>query len=266
MTIEAVTSKKKMFPALQFAVRQRQDFQAAELRLGNQIGAIRRRLQRAQRSDQERRDTHAPDVDPAPAGEMAFFHLELVMADIAKERKRWDKDVARLAKELPIWPWAEGVRGIGALSLGQIIAEAGDPSNYANPAKLWRRFGLAVFDGKSQRRVKGQGAIEQGFSPRRRALMFVVADNLVKTNRDGAYRTLYLARKEYEREHHPDLKVGHIDKRAKRYMGKRLLCDLWKEWGRANIVLPPIDMVPDPTPSEVVATPVHPDAHASHSS
>jgi hypothetical protein len=38
------------------------------------------------------------------------------------------KAMEALAKTLPVWSWAETVRGFGAVSLATIVAEAGDLS------------------------------------------------------------------------------------------------------------------------------------------
>jgi hypothetical protein len=150
---------------------------------------------------------------------------------LVSHRKPLDKRLELLVKELPAWSWGGGVRGFGALSLAQIVGETGDLAGYANPAKVWKRMGLAVMpDGTRQRRVAGEGALEHGYSPQRRALMYVVAENLVKLNRDGPYRAYYLAEKERQREKLPDASPAHIDNRAKRHLAKRLLRDLWRAW------------------------------------
>ena len=69
-----------------------------------------------------------------------------------REETKYEHMMA-FAKALPVASFVEETRGFGYLGLAQIVAEAGDLSNYANPAKLWKRFGLAVIDGRAQRRV-----------------------------------------------------------------------------------------------------------------
>ena len=82
--------------------------------------------------------------------------------------------MAKLAKQLPAYEWVKGVRGFGDLSFARIIAETGDLSGYANPGKVWKRLGLAVFDGRAQRRTRdAEKAVEQGYSPRRRSTSWV---------------------------------------------------------------------------------------------
>jgi predicted RNA-binding Zn-ribbon protein involved in translation (DUF1610 family) len=123
-------------------------------------------------------------------------------------------------------------------------------------------MGLAVYDGKAQRRVSGRGdlskgrtkseataeAIAMGYSPSRRALMHVIGDNLLKLN-DGEFRAAYDAartRQQVKRCGHPWPRTeaksatckdcGYSHKWALRYMEKRFLLRLWQEWRRSALV------------------------------
>lgn len=161
----------------------------------------------------------------------------------ANARKPYEKRLERLAKELPAWAWVEGVRGFGAMGFAQIVAECGDLNNYANPAKLWKRMGLAVMpDGTRQRKVAGEEAIAHGYSPQRRSLVYVVAKFVSMQNGDGEYRAYYLAEKERAREKLPDAPAAHIDNRALRHLAKRLLRDLWRAWTVSVALLPDSEM------------------------
>jgi hypothetical protein len=62
-------------------------------------------------------------------------------------------------------------------------------------------------------------------------------------NQDGKYRTLYLARKEYEKARAPEMTKAHANNRAQRYMEKRFALDLWKAW-RAAALLAKTDEFP----------------------
>jgi hypothetical protein len=171
------------------------------------------------------------------------------------------KEMARLAKQLPAWEtFGTKHRGFGEVSLAVIIAEAGDLSNYATHSKLWRRMGMAPYSRegvtKSGKQWRVEGGLSDkdwtafGYSPKRRSAMYVIEDSLYR--QQGFYREVYLKRKEYLRSRAarnglavaPSAKIpaksrdefvslGHIDQDAKRYMGKRLLRDLWKAWRRA---------------------------------
>ena len=146
------------------------------------------------------------------------------------------KEMEQLAKELPVWEWVEAVRGVGALGLAGIVGEAGDLSNYANPGKLWKRFGLAPYEGKAYATLPKEGGLaadqweEAGYCPRRRSVMFNVGEALIKSNGDGPYKGFYDARKAYELKRDPEMTKLHAHNRAKRYMEKRFLRDLWKAW------------------------------------
>jgi hypothetical protein len=257
--------------------RQRQDLLRAELRLTNQIEAIHRRLTGLTKEQRRRPKTADNGAGHVPTGallrgagavpgadgaegqgcadtrlldalraDMAAVYLIDARDQLAAHRKPFERSLEKLAKQLPVYPWAASVRGLGALSLAQIVAETGDLSLYANPAKVWKRMGLAVMpDGKRQRRVPGDEAFEHGYSPQRRGLMYVVGENLVKLNRDGPYRTYYLAEKARQRAKLPDAPPAHPHNRAMRHMTKRLLRDLWRAWrdrveaGRRGGYVPP---------------------------
>lgn len=176
--------------------------------------------------------------------------LEAHRISLKRFRDKEEAAIVEAARQLPVWPWVEGVRGCGALGLGLIVGALGAPMwpNYANPAKVWKRMGLAVLsDGKAQRRVKDKKlALEAGFNPRRRSIMHNIGESLMKQNMTFPdkeplkYRALYLERKEYETARNPetqkDPKKGKLlnHKRALRYMEKKFLVDLWVEWKRVG--------------------------------
>jgi hypothetical protein len=114
-----------------------------------------------------------------------------------------EKAMAKLAKELPVYEWASEIRGFGDVGLATIVAEAGDLSNYSNPAKLWKRMGVGLGQDGSGEWVrqgglaKSAGAavwIEHGYNRQRRSRMWNIGDALVKGNADGEFRTLFLER------------------------------------------------------------------------
>ena len=230
--------------------RVRDDLLRAELRLGNHIGAIERRLAQA-REDQTICETQSASVQSylaAPA-------LHNARALIHPERMTVETRLKNLVKQLPVWPWIESVRGLGPLSAGQIIGCAGDLNRFANPAKLWVMMSIGIVDGQVQRRVANNPklAIRMRFSPTRRAIMAVIGDNLIRQNQDGPYRTLYLERKPLEIEKAPDMKPIVYHRRAKRVMEKRLLRDFWTAWRAADSILEPLSRVPLAKPFDEAA-------------
>lgn len=220
----------------------RQALVKAGRRLQQQIAAVERTVAR-QASDAGATNQPLP-ADAIAA--LATIPLASALEPIKKQQRALDLRLAKLAKKLPPWPWVEGVRGFGALTLAAITGEAGDLSIYANPGKLWKRMGLAVFDGQRQRLVPGEAALLHGYSPERRAVMWNLGECIVKSNGDGPYRALYLERKAYELARAPEMKPAQAHARAKRYTEKRLLRELWKYWRQARAIhaSPPVHEVP----------------------
>lgn len=197
-----------------------------------------------------------PDLPDRLAREAGMLYtirtLDEVRALLKGPMRTQARELARLATFLPVHVWQREVRGFGELGLARIVAECGDLSNYANPAKVWKRMGLAVIDGERQRRVTGGEAIRHGYVARRASIMYNIGESLLKTN-DGAYRETYLRRKEIEQQAHPewaaqrviDRVTGkpvaahpkHYHNRARRYMTKLLLKNLWQAWRAAGEVV-----------------------------
>jgi hypothetical protein len=146
-------------------------------------------------------------------------------------QKMLTKKIERAAEGLPVWQFAKDIRGFGALSLGLIVGEAGDLANYPTKSKLWKRMCVGLVDGRRQGNP-GTGAdadewVRHGYKPARRALLWQIGANLIMLN-DGEYRAVYLSRKDFELAR--GVKKLHAHNRAKRYMEKRLLRDLWQAW------------------------------------
>jgi hypothetical protein len=151
-----------------------------------------------------------------------------------KDREKRMLKVAKAAIPPSVLAWAESVRGLGILSLAQIIASAGAPlSEYGNPTRLWKRMGLGIVNGQIQRKTTDKELAKAfGYQPGRRAVMHVVGDNLVKAN--GQYAELYRERKALEQQKAPKLTKMHLHRRALRYIEKCLLKELWQQWNAAT--------------------------------
>jgi len=195
---------------------------------------------------------------------MALMPFLSAIANFQELRKPLEKELALLARELPAAEWIKATPGIALPSLAAIVGEAGDLSNYSTHSKLWKRMGMAPFTKngitRSGKQWKIKGGLtaddwkEFGYKSTRRSVMFVIEDSMTKAQ--GPYREIYLARKQSLRDRAarngltvaPSAKIpdkhrdqfisdGHIDQDAKRYMGKRLLRDLWRAWRRADLAL-----------------------------
>lgn len=134
-------------------------------------------------------------------------------------------------KRTPLAEFAEQTRGFGEISVAQLLAHVGDPTLQKSESSLIKRMGIACLEGKAQGRP-GKGAtaddwIAHGYNPSRRAIMFVIGDNLIRAGNDR-YRAVYDRRKAIESAR-PD--VGskmHAHLRAHRKMESILLRDLYR--------------------------------------
>jgi hypothetical protein len=233
---------------LQVAHRLCQDYMSARTRLHLQMLSICRRALsqgRASEDEKERKKLCADAVtllDKAKAGEapaLAVLMTPMFSAfnTLEEEERRHAKQLGKLALELPIAPWIDGICGLGEVSVARIVAELGDPGNYSNPAKCWKRLGLAVMGGCRQGHVPKEITgdersaiyVAHGYSPRRRSIVFVAVESLLR--KQNVYKTIYDNRKVYEI---PRVETAmHAHRRAQRYAGKRLILDLWREWRKA---------------------------------
>lgn len=120
------------------------------------------------------------DVDPTLSFAVMPF-ITSIERTFAPERAALEKRLKKLARQLPIWTgWALDVRGFGELSLAAVVGEAGNLTGYSNPAKLWKRMGLAVVRGERQRRkTDAEAALEHGYNPSRRSVMWNIGGGLI---------------------------------------------------------------------------------------
>jgi hypothetical protein len=272
--------------------RRREEFVRARIRLSNQVSATCRRMARNTKCEGEKCHMKLcpPDQKIAEELENALyrgfkqfvrdrlkglpteFKVDHELGDAARNNAepfleaqlpllRAEAEAVEYlrgyAELLPVYEWCKGVKGFAALTLAQIIGEAGDLSRFDGPAKLWKRFGVGLVekDGEwtRQRRVTGEDALDHQYSPARRSMLYRVGEGLVKAGDREGYYGLYLERKKFEVEkaEAEGLKVvpqgkipkknpqdyrskGHVDNRAKRFIQKRLLRDLWRAWREAG--------------------------------
>lgn len=214
--------------------RRRQAWHRAEKALTLQAKALCRRLAAGDLKEAEKMYSAAygkGSHDMADIALAATFPLVEARDSVAKHRAAVEKRLVKLAKQLPVAPYVESVRGVGLASLAAIVGEAGDLSNYSTPAKLWKRMGLAVMpDGGRQRRISGDAALEHGYSPTRRSVVWNIGACIVKAG--GPLKAIYDARKVYETERVET--KAHAHNRAQRYIEKRFVRDLWVAWRKAE--------------------------------
>lgn len=147
------------------------------------------------------------------------------VAPIDERVSELERDIRTIVRTLPEWDgFFAGVRGVAEVSAANMLAIVGDPAKWSNPAKMWKRLGLAP-------RVAGDTTGETTYRPHARAVMWVIGDCLIKSG--SPYKAVYNARREHTATTHPDWTKIHSHKDAHRVMVKRLACDLWT-WTRAN--------------------------------
>lgn len=161
-----------------------------------------------------------------------------------------EKEMVKLVKTLPVAKWCDEVRGFGLLSLAAIVGECGNIGEFRGPASLWKRLGLAPIQSRgvtqmpSTWRSKGGLSAEEwteaGYSPRRRSIMFVIGECLVKQNK-GEFRARYDEAKKAGKKKHKDWTDGHAHNHGMLLAVKRLVKRLWQKWrGQEGDILPAI--------------------------
>lgn len=238
---------------IQERYRQRQDLHRAEQRLTLQIKAICRRFVRGDAGEAsklyssiEGKGKHSLTIHAQAVTSV----LWKARAGLHHARLTLEAELEEAATKLPIWPRVAATPGLGALSVACLVGETGNLDKYTSHSKLWKRLGLAVIDEQCQRRVRGADAIRQGYSPGRRSLVWKIGSNMLRSQSAhasnsrrrlpkpaGPFRLGYDARKAYELAN--GLPKAHAHNRAKRYMEKRLVRNIWRAWREAGPALAP---------------------------
>ncbi|TIL94649.1 MAG: hypothetical protein E5Y73_11100 [Mesorhizobium sp.] len=190
---------------------------------------------------------------------IAPYHL--AMQPLDAQRAVYEKEMAKLVKRLPIYEWAKSVKGLGDVGLATIVGECGDVGTYRSVSAVWKRMGLAVFDGNRQGNPGKSATAEDwtahGYVKTRRSVMWNVGNSLIlsmgkfrplfgedlEASEYTYYQKVFAARCRHEMAKFEkpvtESKTGkesyslHAANRAKRYTEKRMLRNLWIEWRRA---------------------------------
>jgi len=232
--------------------RSYQGFVSAQTKLSNQRFGMVKRIAcegGASAENPPKKDMEAAEEKLANSNNLLYTELQLASAAMDPGRDELKKALEKLAMQLPHYDFVKSkMKGLGAATYAQIIGETGDLTKYANPSKVWKRLGVAVINGERQRKVKDKElAILMGYSPRRHSLLYIMTTGLMRMNgEDGKYRKVYDKEKvrQFERlntdENIAKMKKksvsgkyspkAHAHNRAMRYMGKRVIRDLWNLW------------------------------------
>ena len=186
------------------------------------------------------------------------IELAVSLKIIRLHREAFEAKLAAAMESLPVWEWADGVRGFSHASLARLVGEIGDLADYSNPSRVWKRMGVGLveIDGKSVRQRRSTNKDEAaafGYNPQRRAILFAAMEPLIKQNPE--YKSVYDARRAHTAVTHPDWTKMHSHRDAHAVMSKRFLKDLWVAWRAAIDRLQPNYHLSATTPPESMTSP-----------
>ncbi len=179
--------------------------------------------------------------------------LEQLIVSSLNEKATWDtyedrieSKMESIAAQLPGADWlqTEECKGIKLKSMATIVGEAGNLRNYSCVGKLWKRLGLATYNGhmpstwrsKFFREKMGLDALSAeewtaiGYSPRRRSVMYVIGDCIMKLNKTGPYRAKYDEAKAAFALKYPDSSDQHYHRHGMLCATKKFVHHLWAHW------------------------------------
>lgn len=136
----------------------------------------------------------------------------------------YDKDLAKMVKNEPIFKAMSKVKGIGPLTAAKLIAMI-DIKRAPTVSALWRYCGYAVIDGKAERPTKGE---KLHFNRRLRTVGYQIGGSFLKSK--SPYADLYYRARERYGIVHPDWTKLHIHMAALRIPIKIFLSHLWVTW------------------------------------
>lgn len=214
---------------------------------------------KARRGDQEKargrlaaanRQRNAPGLDGEGqdhcenlTGAALSVSLPIVIHSL-RSREGWDQlrdasetAMREIARSFPVRERVARILGFGDLGLAVIVAEAGnDLTAYPHHMHLWKRLGLAPYNGKAGSTWKGGGLTAKewrdlGYSPvRRGTIAGDVGIPLFFNKSRNAYGAVYAARRAHTALTHPEWTPAHSDNDARRIMTKALIKDVWRMW------------------------------------
>ena len=190
------------------------------------------------------------------------------LLDILSELDRLEKDLikkipASLEAESLIWgAWLSHITGIGAVLAAQLVhlikgqvhtdeckvereryfskkrlgeslrglyvcdCPVKEIERFPTVSSLWKYAGLHVVNGKAPKMKRGE---KVDWNPKLRSLCWKISDSFVK-KRDSPYRKYYDEFKAMEKQKNPELRLRHIDMRARRKTVKLFLAHLFSKW------------------------------------
>lgn len=169
----------------------------------------------------------------APAILLSFLTVfARSIAPINDEMKRVEGILKTEVRNLPVWNWCKSERGIAELTVASLVGELGNPGNYSNPAKVWKRMGLAVTNAGEESKHSPIGSAMKnplaGYCPRRRSVAYLIGDSFIKTK--SPRREWYNERRAFTEINRPDWTKMRKHRDAHRIMVKKWLVQFWLQW------------------------------------
>jgi hypothetical protein len=114
----------------------------------------------------------------------SFEYLEALEKDTFREMKR-------VVKHHPAWPWLDAVKGMGPTLSTKILGLIGDVSKFDTVSKLWAFSGYGLKNGANgvperQRPVKGE---KLSYNRRLKTAVYLAGDSFIKSR--SPYRDFY---------------------------------------------------------------------------
>lgn len=167
--------------------------------------------------------------------------------DLEKNEKQHFSRLGNILKEYPIYSqFLVDIKGIGPAMAGVIISEI-DITKSKYPSSLWKYAGLDVTDNGQGRSRKQEHLVDKEYTNKdgdpamRKSITFnpflktkligVLSGSFIKAG-DNKYSRIYREYKTRLENHknHVEKTKGHRHNMALRYMVKRFLVDLHREW------------------------------------
>lgn len=181
---------------------------------------------------------------------LATGPLVVALEQVSSSRKEIEKRMENLAQYLPGYQYCIDTPGLSAFTIASLTAECAGVNNrgfldFDTISRVFKRMSVHCLpDGTRARLLEGVSAVEAGYAPKRRSVLWTIGDSLVKAH--GPYRDLYLAFKSDEEkkanakgltviesakipkgEKDKYMSKAHVHNRAKRRMEKELLRNIW---------------------------------------
>lgn len=174
---------------------------------------------------QEHRIAFGAQIRALKEGKLPTDPLEDYFLRLSEMEKEIGKLLQDSVKDEEVWLYfLKKIRGIGPIISAGLINLI-DIKKARHISSLWKFAGLDVVNGKAPRFQKGQKAT---WNPLMRNLCWKIGKSFLMSN--SPYRKFYDERKRFENRKHSELKKFHIEARARRFMVKRFLSDLWLFW------------------------------------